>query len=179
MLREPYKGDWIKIRNMPAPEEDIIQSIADRQLVKLIWVVLSARERIAVTRYYFDDGTLGSVGTEMKVGRERVRQILGKAQRKMRRAAERLGVREYEDGTRDRETRLEAGAKEREEARRKQRDAIAKQKIEVGNSLDQFLRLLPPGDPRRTTSPAGFVCEPHPADPNLFVFRWVKPLPWA
>lgn len=172
MLREPYKGDWIKIRNMPAPEEDIIQSIADRQLVRLLWNVLNERERIAVTRYYFDDGTLGSVGAEMKVGRERVRQILCKAQRKMKWAAKKFGVREYDDGTLDREFRLDAGRQERQEALRKERDAIAKQKIEVGNSLDQFLRMLPPG--ARPTSPAGFVCEQHPEDPNLFVFRWVK-----
>lgn len=177
MLREPYKGDWIKIRNMPASEEDPIQTISDRRLASRLMATLNAKQRDVVTRYFFDGLTLQDLSEELKLSRERVRQIIEHAKRKMKHVARLIGVREYEDGTLDREYRLSLGRHERDEEARKKRDAAAKAKIEVGNSLDQFLRMLPPGDPRRTTSPAGFVCESHPADPNLFVFRWVKPSP--
>jgi hypothetical protein len=180
MLREPYKGDWITIRNMPAPDEDIVQKIADRQLVQRMMLTLTPRERIVVTQYFWEDETLRDVGKAQNVGAERIRQILLKAQRKMKCVALRMDIREYEEGVDDRRREFsEEHQRAVAERRRKERDVEVKRKIDVGNSLDQFLSMLPPGDPRRTTSPAGFVCEPHPADPNLFVFRWVKPLPWA
>lgn len=168
MLREPYKGDWIRIRNMPAPEEDIVQSIADKQLAGRLLHRLSTRQLIIVTAYFYDDRNLSEIGARLGISTERTRQILLRALRAMKARAYRMKIKEYEDGSYDRKYHVDTERqREHAERRRKERDEIVKQKIEVGNSLDQFLRIARISWPRK-----GFVVDVSSLDPNLWCYRW-------
>ena len=85
---------------MPAPdgegvEDGAVWHVAKQEIQELCLQYLNTREA-RILEYRFQKGmTLVEIGEEMGITRERVRQIEGKALKKMRKYAEENGLREY------------------------------------------------------------------------------------
>lgn len=81
-------GDFIEDEKTQSPEEFVEQSAREEAVAKAL-KTLTERERFVIEeRYGLKDGapkTLGDIGIELGVSRERIRQIQVKAERKLRR----------------------------------------------------------------------------------------------
>lgn len=83
-------GDFVEDKNAESPEENMMKAALKDEIHELMEKYLTEKERLVVTRRFGLDGndpcTLETVGKEMGVTRERIRQIESKAKNKLRRA---------------------------------------------------------------------------------------------
>lgn len=92
---EEESSDYIEsiIRSKVNVEEEVINKISGEEVLDIINNVLNEREKSIIHLRYFEEKTLEEIGKEMKLSRERIRQIETKAIKKLRRYFLEKGVR--------------------------------------------------------------------------------------
>lgn len=93
-------GDFIRDDNMPIPAEAAAFTLLREQLEEVIETLTDREQKVLRLRFGFDDGkarTLEEVGQEFNVTRERIRQIEGKALRKLRHPSRSRKLKDYLD----------------------------------------------------------------------------------
>jgi RNA polymerase primary sigma factor len=84
---EAHLGDFIEDTNSAAPVDTASKQLLKEELVETLSELSPREQRVLVLRFGLEDGrsrTLGEVGLEFNVTRERIRQIEAKALRKLR-----------------------------------------------------------------------------------------------
>jgi RNA polymerase primary sigma factor len=91
-------GDFVEDQTTQAPDEAVLQNLL-REDLEQVMSTLSERERLVLKlRFGLDDGhprTLEEVGKVFNVTRERIRQIEGKALRKLKHPTRAKRLRSY------------------------------------------------------------------------------------
>ena len=80
-------GDFIEDKKSPSPLEETTRSILREQIEKVLSTLPAREQTVIRMRYGLDDGytyTLEEIGFRYNVTRERIRQIEGKALRRLR-----------------------------------------------------------------------------------------------
>ena len=99
-LEDIQLGDFIEDRNSLAPLEVASHELLKEQIEKVLATLTPREERIIQLRFGLEDGrsrTLGEVGLEFNVTRERIRQIEAKAIRKLRHPSRSRKLRDFLD----------------------------------------------------------------------------------
>ena len=84
---DSHLGDFIPDDDAPAPQDAASHTLLKEQLSDVLSTLTSREEKVLRLRFGLEDGrsrTLEEVGREFNVTRERIRQIEGKALRKLR-----------------------------------------------------------------------------------------------
>ena len=97
---DSHLGDFIQDDNVPVPAEAAAQTLLKEQLDEVLDTLTEREQKVLRLRFGMDDGrarTLGEVGKEFDVTRERIRQIEAKALRKLRHPSRSRKLRDYLD----------------------------------------------------------------------------------
>jgi RNA polymerase primary sigma factor len=97
---DSYIGDFVEDERLPQPAELAIESTMEEELRNVVVTLPPKERRVIELRFGLVDGhslTLEEVGWEFAVTRERIRQIEGKALRKLRHPKRSRKLREYLD----------------------------------------------------------------------------------
>ena len=97
---DSHLGDFIPDDDAPAPAEAAAFTLLKEQLMDVLDTLTSREEKVLRLRFGLDDGrarTLGEVGKEFNVTRERIRQIEAKALRKLRHPSRSKKLKDYLD----------------------------------------------------------------------------------
>ena len=84
---DSHIGDFIEDRETPAPADAASYALLREQLNEVLHTLTPREENVLKLRYGLEDGrthTLEEVGQKFDITRERIRQIEGKALRKLR-----------------------------------------------------------------------------------------------
>lgn len=93
-------GDFVEDKRLPQPAELAMKNTMEKELRDVLSTLLPKEQRVIELRFGLVDGhsrTLEEVGWEFGVTRERIRQIEGKALRKLRHPNRSRKLREYLD----------------------------------------------------------------------------------
>ena len=93
-------GDFVEDQTSLAPTEAASQQLLKEQIDKVLDELTEREKRVLQLRFGLKDGhtrTLEEVGKEFNVTRERIRQIEGKALRKLRHPTRSRKLRDYLD----------------------------------------------------------------------------------
>ena len=97
---DSHLGDFIPDDDAPAPAEAAAFTMLKEQLINVLDTLTPREEKVLRLRFGLDDGrarTLEEVGKEFNVTRERIRQIEGKALRKLRHPSRSKKLKDYLD----------------------------------------------------------------------------------
>ena len=97
---DSHLGDFIQDDNVPVPAEEAASTILKEQLVEVLGTLTEREQKVLRLRFGLDDGrarTLEEVGREFNVTRERIRQIVAKALRKLRHPSRSRKLRDFLD----------------------------------------------------------------------------------
>ena len=97
---DSHLGDFIPDDDAPAPAEAAAFTMLKEQLINVLDTLTPREEKVLRLRFGLDDGrarTLGEVGKEFNVTRERIRQIEAKALRKLRHPSRSKKLKDYLD----------------------------------------------------------------------------------
>ena len=95
---DSHLGDFIEDDKVAAPPEKATMSLLKEQLLKILDQLTPREEKVLRLRYGLDDGhprTLEEVGREFNVTRERIRQIVAKALRKLKHPSRSKKLKEF------------------------------------------------------------------------------------
>ena len=95
---DSYLGDFIEDKSIPSPLESVVQNELQTQIKKAMHVLTDKEYEIIKSRFGLEDGTsrtLEEVGNQFNVSRERIRQLEGKALRKLRHPAKSQMLRSF------------------------------------------------------------------------------------
>jgi RNA polymerase primary sigma factor len=95
---DSFLGDFIEDKSGPTPVEQVSKVLLKSQVDKLLECLTDREQRVIRLRFGLQDGrnrTLEEVGNELKVTRERIRQIEAKALIKLRHPSRSKKLREY------------------------------------------------------------------------------------
>ncbi|HDJ23453.1 MAG TPA: sigma-70 family RNA polymerase sigma factor [Candidatus Aminicenantes bacterium] len=84
---DSYLSDFIKSETMPSPPDEVIHSSLKTQLKEALKELTDRESKVIQMRFGLKDGkehTLEEIGRELKVTRERIRQIESKALKKLK-----------------------------------------------------------------------------------------------
>ena len=84
---DSHLGDFIQDEHIPVPADEAAHTLLREQLEKVMDTLSEREQKVLALRFGLEDGkphTLGEVGREFQVTRERIRQIEAKALRKLR-----------------------------------------------------------------------------------------------
>ena len=93
-----HLGDFIQDDNVPVPADAAAFTLLKEQLVEVLGTLTEREQKVLRLRFGLDDGrarTLEEVGREFNVTRERIRQIEGKALRKLRHPSRSKRLRDF------------------------------------------------------------------------------------
>ena len=97
---DSHLGDFIQDDNVPVPADAAAFTLLKEQLVEVLGTLTEREQKVLRLRFGLDDGrarTLGEVGKEFNVTRERIRQIEAKALRKLRHPSRSRKLKDYLD----------------------------------------------------------------------------------
>ena len=97
---DSHLGDFIQDDNVPVPAEAASFTLLREQLVEVLGTLTEREQKVLRLRFGLDDGrarTLEEVGKEFNVTRERIRQIVAKALRKLRHPSRSRKLKDYLD----------------------------------------------------------------------------------
>ena len=97
---DSHLGDFIPDDDAPAPAEAAAYSLLKEQIEDVLGSLNEREQKVLKLRFGLEDGrarTLGEVGKEFDVTRERIRQIEAKALRKLRHPSRSKKLRDYLD----------------------------------------------------------------------------------
>jgi len=95
---DAHLGDFIQDTNSAAPVDTASKQLLKEQIGETLSELTPREQRVLVLRFGLADGrprTLGEVGVEFNVTRERIRQIEAKALRKLRHPKRSRRLRDY------------------------------------------------------------------------------------
>ena len=87
---DSHLGDFIKDDNVPVPADAAAFTLLKEQLEEVLGTLTEREQKVLTLRFGLEDGrarTLEEVGKEFNVTRERIRQIEGKALKKLKKQA--------------------------------------------------------------------------------------------
>ena len=97
---DSHLGDFIQDDNVPVPADAAAFTLLKEQLVEVLGTLTEREQKVLRLRFGLDDGrarTLEEVGKEFNVTRERIRQIVAKARRKLRHPSRSRKLKDYLD----------------------------------------------------------------------------------
>ena len=97
---DSHLGDFIPDDDAPPPQEAVSRTLLREQLSSVLDTLTPREEEVLALRFGLKDGrarTLEEVGREFNVTRERIRQIEGKALRKLRHPSRSKKLRDFLD----------------------------------------------------------------------------------
>ena len=97
---DSHLGDFIQDDNVPVPADAAAFTLLKEQLVEVLGTLTEREQKVLRLRFGLDDGrarTLEEVGKEFNVTRERIRQIVAKALRKLRHPSRSRKLKDYLD----------------------------------------------------------------------------------
>ena len=95
---DSHLGDFVEDNESPAPADTASYALLREQLCAVLHTLTPREEQVLKLRFGLEDGrtrTLEEVGREFKITRERIRQIEGKALRKLRHPSRSKLLRDY------------------------------------------------------------------------------------
>ena len=95
---DSHLGDFIKDDNVPVPADAAAFTLLKEQLEEVLGTLTEREQKVLTLRFGLEDGrarTLEEVGKEFNVTRERIRQIEGKALRKLRHPSRSRKLKDY------------------------------------------------------------------------------------
>ncbi len=95
---DSHLGDFIQDDDAPAPSDAATFTLLKEQLVDVLGTLTPREEKVLRLRFGLDDGrarTLEEVGKKFNVTRERIRQIVAKALRKLRHPSRSRKLKDY------------------------------------------------------------------------------------
>ena len=97
---DSHLGDFIQDDNVPVPADAAAFTLLKEQLVEVLSTLTDREQKVLRLRFGLDDGrarTLEEVGIVFNVSRERIRQIVAKALRKLRHPSRSRKLKDYLD----------------------------------------------------------------------------------
>ena len=95
---DSHLGDFVEDSDSPAPYDGVANSLLREEIFKVLHTLTPREEQIVKLYFGLEDDktrTLEEVGAEFKITRERVRQILAKAIRKLRHPSRSKTLKDY------------------------------------------------------------------------------------
>ena len=95
---DSHLGDFIKDDNVPVPADAAAFTLLKEQLEEVLGTLTEREQKVLTLRFGLEDGrarTLEEVGKEFNVTRERIRQIVAKALRKLRHPSRSRKLKDY------------------------------------------------------------------------------------
>ena len=95
---DSHLGDFIQDDNVPVPADAAAFTLLKEQLEEVLGTLTEREQKVLTLRFGLEDGrarTLGEVGREFNVTRERIRQIEAKALRKLRHPSRSRKLKDY------------------------------------------------------------------------------------
>ena len=95
---DSHLGDFVEDSDSPAPYDGVANSLLRDEIFKVLHTLTAREEQIVKLYFGLEDDktrTLEEVGAEFKITRERVRQILAKAIRKLRHPSRSKTLKDY------------------------------------------------------------------------------------
>jgi RNA polymerase primary sigma factor len=95
---EAHLGDFVVDTNSVAPVDTASNQLLKEEIANILSELKPREQRVLVLRFGLEDGrsrTLGEIGTEFRVTRERIRQIEAKALRKLRHPSRSRRLKDY------------------------------------------------------------------------------------
>lgn len=95
---DSHLGDFIKDDNVPVPADAATFTLLKEQLEEVLGTLTEREQKVLTLRFGLEDGrarTLEEVGKEFNVTRERIRQIVAKALRKLRHPSRSRKLKDY------------------------------------------------------------------------------------
>jgi RNA polymerase primary sigma factor len=98
---DAHLSDFIEDRASVAPVDTASRQLLKEQLIETLSELSPREQRVLILRFGLEDGrtrTLGEVGVEFHVTRERIRQIEAKALRRLRHPSRSRRLKDYLEG---------------------------------------------------------------------------------